>query len=80
MILDKGISVILISDTNYEKLIAEIYFNGCFVALLNQDAGLDALEIQFSSVSDKEEAILRHLPLSEFQIAIEIAKAKLKAG
>ena len=41
MIKGLGFEIIISSDIDYEKLCAEIYFNGEFVAIISQEKGID---------------------------------------
>ena len=38
----------IISDIDFEKLIAEISYGGKFIALVNQENGAENLQVQFS--------------------------------
>ena len=44
---NSGIEILLSSDCDYEKLVAEIYYDGKFIALLNQDEGPEKLKYDF---------------------------------
>ena len=70
--------ILITSDSDYEKLTAEIYYGGKFVALLNQDDGLDKIIIEFPEDNIIEDSVLRKLDLSIFEEAIIEAKLKLK--
>ena len=72
-----GIEVLLSSDSSYEKLIAEIYYDGKFIALLNQDAGIDNIKIEFPSSNVQENMVLREIDLVIFEEALNLAKQKL---
>lgn len=43
------LKIIIASDIDYEKLIAEIYCNDEFIALLQQEDGIDDIKVEFSS-------------------------------
>lgn len=45
---DNKIKIIIASDIDYENLIAEIYCNDEFIALLQQEDGKDAIKVEFS--------------------------------
>ncbi len=62
------------SDIDYDKLIVEIYFEGRFVALLNQDRGPDNVTIEFPSPDQSDSAIVRAVPLDGFMEAISRAR------
>lgn len=72
--------IIIASDDSHEKVIAEIFLEGKFVALLNQDKGPACLEIEFPGPGLVEEQIARKVNLDQFVSAIETAKAKLFGG
>ena len=57
-------------DVDYEKLIAEIYRNDEFIALLQQEDGVEDIKIEFSPN-------LTSLNLDWFQNALNEAKRKL---
>jgi hypothetical protein len=62
--------IIIASDVDYEKLIAEIYRNDEFIALLQQEDGVEDIKIEFSPN-------LTSLNLDWFQNALNEAKRKL---
>ncbi|WJY13385.1 hypothetical protein PCO82_12385 [Pectobacteriaceae bacterium CE90] len=43
------LKIIIASDIDYEKLIAEIYCNDEFIALLQQEDGINDIKVEFSS-------------------------------
>jgi hypothetical protein len=78
--LDSDIKIIFSSDSDYEELTAEIFYKDKFIALLNQDEGLDRLKIEFPGSNVVEDAVLRKIDLAIFEKALEEAKRKLKAS
>ena len=71
-----GFYITIASDTSYNELIAEIYINGDFIALLNQDAGPDHIKIEFpASVNDATEQ--NSIDLDVFLVAVQEAKKQL---
>lgn len=76
---DSKIRILLSSDSDYEKLIAEIYYEDKFIALLNQDEGLDSMKIEFPDLNVKENLVLRKVDLEIFEEALKEAKRKIKA-
>lgn len=64
------LKIIIASDVDYEKLIAEIYRNDEFIALLQQEDGADNIKVEFSPD-------LVSLNLEWFQNALNKAKNKL---
>ena len=72
-----GSEILLVSSPQYEKLTAEIFWDGKFVALINQDDGLDQLKIEFPANDLNESKILRNIELNLFFRLIELAWDKL---
>lgn len=64
------LKVIIASDVDYENLIAEIYFDNEFVALLQQEDGVHNLKIEFS-------ANIKPISVAWLQYAISEAQKKL---
>lgn len=77
---DSDIKIILSSDSNYEELTAEIFYEEKFIALLNQDEGLDSIKIEFPGPDVQENAVLRKIDLAVFEKALAEAKLKLRAN
>ncbi|KMW73743.1 hypothetical protein TI10_05785 [Photorhabdus luminescens subsp. luminescens] len=42
------LKIVVASDVDYEYLIAEIYCNGEFFALLQQEEGIENIKVEFS--------------------------------
>lgn len=62
------------NDLGYEKPVAEIHFNECIVGIINQDNGIDNLEITItSSLFEKDLKLM----LKDLQEVIEKAKQAL---
>jgi hypothetical protein len=64
------LKIIIASDIDYEKLIAEIYCNDEFIALLQQEDGIDDIKVEFSSN-------INALDLDWLQNALHEARKKL---
>ncbi|MEN4932081.1 hypothetical protein ABEI22_23690 [Erwinia billingiae] len=64
------LKIIIASDIDYEKLIAEIYCNDEFIALLHQEDGIDDIKVEFSSN-------INALDLDWLQNALHEARKKL---
>jgi hypothetical protein len=75
-----NVEILLSSDLNYEELTAEIFFDGEFIALLNQDAGIDNLKIEFPAPEAGETTVLRKMDLSIFEEALILAKKKIQGS
>ncbi|WP_241613746.1 hypothetical protein [Rosenbergiella epipactidis] len=43
------LKIVIASDVDYENLIAEIYQNDEFIALLQQEDGINDIKVEFSS-------------------------------
>ena len=76
---NSGIELLLSSDCDYEELTVEMYYDGKFIALLNQDNGLDNLRIEFptSTVAD-ETLVLRKMDLAVLEQALILAKKRIQ--
>ena len=76
---NSGIELLLSSDCDYEELTVEMYYDGKFIALLNQDNGLDNLRIEFptSTVAD-ETLVLRKMDLAILEQALILAKKRIQ--
>ena len=75
---DTGIEILLSSDSDYEELTAEIFYNGKYIALLNQDDGVESLKIEFPAVVRDETTVLRKIDLTILEQGLELAKKKIK--
>jgi len=71
------IEVLISSDSRYEKVIAELYCFGKFVALLNQDEGVNDIAIEFPGANLDENMVLRKLDLVTFEEGLMLAKQRL---
>ena len=74
---NSGIKLLLSSDCNYEELTVEMYYDGKFIALLNQDNGLDNLRIEFPTSAD-ETLVLRKMDLAILEQALILAKKRIQ--
>lgn len=70
-------NTLICSDTDYEKLVAEIYFDGKFVALISQENGAENLKLEFSEKVKNESAVTRIVDLSGFIQVLGLARDKL---
>ncbi|WP_010578182.1 hypothetical protein [Leptospira alexanderi] len=75
--MDSDIKVLIVSDIEYEKLIAEIYYREKFVALINQDQGIENLQMEFPNGELNEDMIIRKIDLKSFKYGIDLAMEKL---
>ncbi|VHO05346.1 hypothetical protein [Candidatus Rhabdochlamydia sp. T3358] len=74
MIKAKGFDIIISSDTQYEELCAEIYFNREFVAIITQEQGIENSIIEIYPPLSIEKWTFSYL---EFIEALKDAKASL---
>lgn len=74
----KGFEVVLASPPEYEELTAEIFFDGKFVALVNQERGLDQLELEIPSTDTAEKYLARKVKLRGFLEAVKTAEDRLR--
>ncbi len=75
---NSNIEVLLSSDSSYEELTAEIFLDGKFIALLNQDDGVDNLIIEFPDKNVVEDMVLRKINLDDFERCLELAKQRIR--
>ena len=68
---------LIADDSEHEKVFIEIYYEGKFVALINQERGLDNLEIEFPGPDLVESEIIRKLPLNDFLDLVNDAATRL---
>lgn len=76
----KEFSIVLSSDLSYEKLVAEIYFNGKFVALVSQEQGIDHPMIEFACETDDRNLVERKVPFDGFVEVLDAAVYRLKGA
>ena len=72
-----GLKVLICSDVGYDKLIAEIYCDDKYVALISQEDGADRLAVEFPGPGMNEEAIARKVDLAWVEAALPAARRKL---
>ena len=64
-----GFETLIASPPDYENLVAEIYFDGKFVALISQEKGLGCFHLEFPAVQPVEALVTRDVELRGFQDA-----------
>lgn len=69
--------IVVCSDSDYERLIAEIYVDEKFVALVSQEEGAENFKIEFPGLDQNENAVCRVTDLKCFLDAVEAAKSEL---
>lgn len=75
--MQRKMDIRICSDLDYENLIAEIYCDGKFVALISHEGDASNLRIEFPGSDQNEEAIARQVDLDSFEQAVQEAKQKL---
>lgn len=62
-------------EEGYEDMVAEISYGDDFVILIDQEKGIDALDI---SIYPREDGQPWKFPLSELEVALHNARARLR--
>jgi hypothetical protein len=79
MMSESGFSVLLASSPEYERLTAEIFLDGKFVALLTQEKAAGVFELETPGLNLREDLIARRVDLDEFLKCVEVARERLKS-
>lgn len=79
MIEEKGFETMIASFPDYEKLVAEIYYDGLFVALVSQERGTGLFDIETPGPNLIEKEVIRKVDAGGFKKAVEEACQRLKA-
>lgn len=75
---EEGFNIMFSSEDQYERLVAEIYCDGKYVALVHQERGLGDFAIEFPGRGmPNEEAILRSVELGGFLKTVATARREL---
>ena len=69
--------IIISSDSNHDKVYAEIYYKDKFVALVSQENKARGLEIEFPGTDVDQNLVSRNIPLNKFKELLERATAEL---
>lgn len=72
-----AVKIQVCSDTDFEQLIAEIYIDDKFVALVSQDEGVNNLQIEFPGPGQNESAITRKVDFDVLCHALSKARSEL---
>lgn len=81
MMKDGDIEIRVSSDTDYEDLVVELYFQGQFICLLSQDQGPENVKIEFPASARTPivgQSAITELKLSVFEKALQMAKEELR--
>lgn len=72
------IKVVVCSDEDYDKLIAEIYIDENFVALVSQEQGLDQLVVEFPPDLSRKASSPQKIPFELLVGGLGRAKEELQ--
>jgi hypothetical protein len=72
-----GFKILIASPPEYQKLVAEIHYDGKFVALVNQERGPGLFEVETPGVGLNESMIIRRVDLAGFAAALKQASDSL---
>ena len=78
MIKQDGFDTLIASDTDYENLMCEIYFDGRLFALVSQERSDGVFNIETPGPGLVEERIVRTVNLDGFHQAVETACRRLR--
>ena len=73
-----GFETMIASPPDYDNLVAEIYFDGKFVAIVSQEKGIGIFDIEIPSIRPVETLVAHKVELHGFLEAIEAACKRLK--
>ncbi|GAA4345886.1 hypothetical protein GCM10023165_30330 [Variovorax defluvii] len=71
----QGWDLVVLSEPDYEHLVAELHFNGQLLLLLDREQGRDSLCVAFP---DRSGQLGHRIPLDEFIERVKEAAADLK--
>jgi len=77
MLSDIGFEIVLASPPKYNDLVAEIYFEGKFVLLINQEKGAGVFEVETPGCGLAESEVIRRVCLSGLLVAMQSACERL---
>jgi len=78
MLKGRGFETMIVSPLDYDELVAEIYFDGRFVALVSQERGKELFDIETPGLDLIEKEVTRKVEAEGFRKAIEEACQRLK--
>lgn len=78
MIKGIGFEIMIASPPNYDELVAEIYYDGLFVALVSQERGKGLFDIETPGVNLIEKEVMRKVDADGFMRAVTVACQRLK--
>ena len=78
MLKGKGFEMMIVSLPDYDELVAEIYYDGLFVALVSQERGKGLFDIETPGPNLIEMEVIRKVDANGFKNALEEACQRLK--
>ena len=78
MLTDRGFEIQIASLPEYEKLVAEVYYDGKFFALLSNEGTSEQFVLETPGPNLKEDQIIRKVDLLGLKLALDLACKKLK--
>lgn len=79
MLKGTGFETMIASPPDYDELVAEIYHDGLFVALVSQERGKWLFDIETPGPNVLEKEVTRRVDAEGFMKAVEEAFQRLKA-
>ncbi len=77
MLKNVGFELLLASPPEYNRLVAEIYYDGKFVVLVSQERGPGLFDVETPGNNLSESAIMRRVDLRGFISVLEMACQRL---
>lgn len=77
MLKNVGFEFLLASPPAYDRLVAEIYYDGKFVASVSQERGPGLFEVELPGGNLVESRVLRRVDLDGFIAALKVASQRL---
>jgi hypothetical protein len=78
MLNQKGFETVIASPAEYDRLLAEIYHDGLFVAQISQERGEGVFDLETPSPDLVEDMLTRKVDLRDFLRAVEEACQRLR--
>jgi hypothetical protein len=75
--LRQGFETVIASPPEYERLLAEIYYDGLFVAQVTQERGEGVFDLETPGVDLVQDLIIRKVDLERFMKAVQEACQRL---
>ncbi len=80
MLKRSGFEVLIASPPEYERLVAEVYFDGLFVAMVTQEKNDGSFELEMPGKVEVEELVIRRVDAFGFMSVLGKACDELGAG